>query len=424
MLGEVGHHQRNRRSCTELAVHQIRWTHGGRIRSGGADLLLPSEAIPDVSTRQTFHGRFVRRDWEKHLGVSLTCLGQIGRPITEPSRRSLIIPVVILYDVVGCGEVVADKHARILNRLRGEGLLKVRACIDTSPERAARMAKLLGAKPATSVTEAGAAGADAALIAAPPEYHADLAIHYLAEGRNVLIEKPFAPTLRDAAKLLDSAKRGGGRVLIGHQRRLYPAVRVARAVVRSGILGPIHSAEARDGGRWDWRAASSYVVTSPSGGVLFDTGSHVLDVLFYLLDFDDPDAAPAVDVKSIARDRKSEPSHDLSARFLLSRDGLELAVNFRVSRTEAVPQDIVLNGKYAALVVSGAFAQHPTVIAGGRAFRIDWPLSGPRPADLTGCYRLEHEAVADPALHPEVSASLDGSRFATLTGLLDTLANK
>lgn len=332
--------------------------------------------------------------------------------------------LVLLYDVVGCGEVVADKHARILNRLQGEGLLKVRACIDTSPERAARMARLLDAKPATSVVEADPSGAGAALIAAPPEFHAELALPYLAAGRNVLIEKPFAPTLVDAAKLLDSAKSGGGRILIGHQRRLYPGVRVAREVVRSGIIGPIRSAEARDGGRWDWRAASPYVVTSPSGGVLFDTGSHVLDTLIYLLDFDDPDAAPAVNVESVTRDRDCEPSHDLRADFVLSRGGLELGVHFRVSRTEAVPQDIVLHGDNGKLIVSGAFAQQPTVIAAGRAFRIDLPLSGPRPADLTGCYRLEHEAVVDPDSCPDVSAVLEGSRFATLTGLLDTLANK
>jgi predicted dehydrogenase len=200
-------------------------------------------------------------------------------------------------------------------------------------------------------------------------------------------------------------------------------MRVAREVVRSGVLGDIRGAEARDGFRWDWRAASSYAVTSPSGGVLLDSGSHVLDTLLFLLDLDDPDAAPAMTVESVARDRDAEPSHDFRARFLLRHRGNELPVAFRVSRTEAIPQDIVLHGEHGSLIVSGAFAQQPTVIAGNRATSLDLPLGGSRPADENGCFRLQHEAVANPDDCPDVSALLEGSRFVTLTHLLDTLAS-
>jgi predicted dehydrogenase len=329
---------------------------------------------------------------------------------------------VLRYDVVGCGQVVELFHAPVLNRLQNEGILTIRACIDTSPDRAARMAKRLKAMPATSVTEAGVSGADAALIAAPPEFHADLALPYLLAGRSAFIEKPFAPTLADVVKLLDAARAGNARVHVGHKKRLYPAMRVAREVVRSGLLGEIHGAEARDGFRWDWRAASPYAVTSPSGGVLLDSGAHVLDALLFLLDLDDPDAAPVMTVQSVARDRDTEPSHDFRARFLLRHRGTELPVEFRVSRTEAIPQDIALHGEHGSLIVDGVFSQQPTVIAGNRATSLDLPLGGSRPADENGCFRLQHEAFAKPDEYPDVSALLEGSRFVTLTHLLDTLA--
>lgn len=340
----------------------------------------------------------------------------------ELGQPSAYRVAVLRYDVVGCGRVVDLFHAPVLNRLRTEGILTIRACIDTSLDNAGRMARRLHAMPARSVAEAGVSGADAALIAAPPEFHADLALPYLLAGRSVLIEKPFAPTLADVLKLLDAARAGNARVLVGHMRRLYPAMRVAREVVRSGVLGDIHGAEARDGFRWNnWRAESPYAATSPSGGVLLDSGSHVLDTLLFLLDLDDPNAAPDMTVESVERDRDTEPSHDFRARFLLRHKGNELPVDFRVSRTEAIPQDTVLHGEHGSLIVSGKFAQQPAIIAGNRATSLDLPLSGSRPADQNGCFRLQHEAVANPSDHPDVSALLEGSRFVTLTHFLDTL---
>ena len=184
----------------------------------------------------------------------------------------------------------------------------------------------------------------------------------------------------------------------------------------------IRAAEAREGSRWEWGAASSYVVRSPLGGVLYDTGSHVLDTLLFLLDLDAPDAAPTVTVESVVRDRDAEPSHDFRARFRLCRGGSELPVDFRVSRTEALPRSVVLHGEHGSLVVGGGFAQQPTAIAGKRAMRLDLPLDMPRPADPSGCFRLEHEAVANPSARPDVGALLEGARFVTLARLLDTLA--
>src|SRR5882757_10890297 len=98
--------------------------------------------------------------------------GEAERAGLNGTRQSLGTPAlrglltycvgVLRYDIVGCGEVVAQEHAAVLNRLRTEGLLTVRACIDTSLDRAVRMAKRLHATPAASITEAGVSDADVA----------------------------------------------------------------------------------------------------------------------------------------------------------------------------------------------------------------------------------------------------------------------
>ena len=329
---------------------------------------------------------------------------------------------MLRYDVVGCGAMTSETHAPILNRLRREGLLVVGACIDTSLDRAARLSKRLHATAAATINEAGVLGADVALIATPPEFHAELALPYLSAGRSILVEKPFVLTPGDAEKLLRAAEANNARVLVGHMRRMYPAIQVAREVVCSGLLGRIHAAEAREGSRWSWPARSPYMVRSFCGGVLYDTGSHVLDTLLFLLGLDAAETALTVTIDSVVRDRPAEPSHDFGARFRLHREESEIRVDFRVSRTEALPTSLVLQGERASLVVASTFSQQPTLIAGGRPMRLDLPLGSPRPADFTSCIRLEHEALASPFRRPEVAALLDGSRFVKLTQLLDTLA--
>ncbi len=66
---------------------------------------------------------------------------------------------------------------------------------------------------------------EAVTIAAPTEVHRELGEMAFAAGLNVLMEKPLAPSLRDADALL-AAAGGAGRVLqVGHLQRFHPGVR-------------------------------------------------------------------------------------------------------------------------------------------------------------------------------------------------------
>src|SRR3712207_2719828 len=99
------------------------------------------------------------------------------------------------YDVVGCGEVLFQYHAPVLNKLQRDGTVRVRACYDVSMERARRAAKLLGAPRYGTLPDPNDVGAtDAVFVATPPEHHAGLAELYVARGKHALIEKPFVCT--------------------------------------------------------------------------------------------------------------------------------------------------------------------------------------------------------------------------------------
>ena len=80
---------------------------------------------------------------------------------------------------------------------------------------------------------------DGIVLATPNALHVPQALQCLDAGLAVLLEKPIAPTVADAQRLVRHA--GIGRVLIGHHRAHSPIMAKARAVVASGQLGRLVS---------------------------------------------------------------------------------------------------------------------------------------------------------------------------------------
>ncbi|MCS6780260.1 MAG: Gfo/Idh/MocA family oxidoreductase, partial [Geminicoccaceae bacterium] len=61
--------------------------------------------------------------------------------------------------------------------------------------------------------------ADAALIASPDRLHAEQAIACLERGLHVMVEKPFTPTVAEAARVLARAQELGRQVIVAEQYR-------------------------------------------------------------------------------------------------------------------------------------------------------------------------------------------------------------
>jgi predicted dehydrogenase len=206
-------------------------------------------------------------------------------------------------------------------------------------------------------------------------------------------------------------------------RRLYPSLRIAREFLLAGGVGTIERVEAYEGSRWEWPASSSYVIRSPFGGVLYDTGSHVLDSLLFVLGLDEPGTDARAEVIAARRDRPEEPAHDFRAELVLESAELgPVDVDFRVSRTDALVRAIKVHGTSGTLVISGGFAMHPTLIVGGKSFRIDAFVDGPRPSDVMGCFLLEHRALQAAAADCATPSVLDADRFLLLARLLERMA--
>ena len=77
------------------------------------------------------------------------------------------------------------------------------------------------------------------IIATPNHLHVPIGIACAECGLHLLVEKPIAPELAEADRLLEAATRNKVHILVGHQRRFNARVERAREIVMGGELGTL-----------------------------------------------------------------------------------------------------------------------------------------------------------------------------------------
>ncbi len=86
-----------------------------------------------------------------------------------------------------------------------------------------------------------ATDAEAVLVTTALPGHAPVAIEALEAGMHVLVEKPIAPTIADARRMIDAADAADRTLMVSQNYRFYPAAQTAARLVREGELGPVGS---------------------------------------------------------------------------------------------------------------------------------------------------------------------------------------
>jgi predicted dehydrogenase len=121
--------------------------------------------------------------------------------------------------VIGAGQF-GKNHCRVIHESEHAQLCAV---VDTDAARAAESAALYGAQALPDAREL-AGKVDAAVVAAPTSVHEEIGRMLLAAGIDVLVEKPVAPDLAAAGRLIEAAERHGRILQVGHLERFNPAV--------------------------------------------------------------------------------------------------------------------------------------------------------------------------------------------------------
>ena len=129
-------------------------------------------------------------------------------------------------------------------------------------------------------------GVDVVGICTPPDSHAELAVAALQAGKHVLVEKPLAVTRADAARVLEAAATGTGLATVGLVYRWHRLNRMARDLISAGRIGKVaalHTVATSDSGVALEPAAPWRNDPAAGGGLLYDLGTHHVDLWRFIL---------------------------------------------------------------------------------------------------------------------------------------------
>lgn len=116
---------------------------------------------------------------------------------------------------------------------------------------------------------------EAVIIATPVSTHARLARAALEAGRHVLVEKPLAGSVVDAAELVVCAEERERVLMVGHTFLFSPRVERMAEYLAEGRLGAIHYATS---------SRLNLGLHQRDIGVIWDLAAHDFSILFHLLE--------------------------------------------------------------------------------------------------------------------------------------------
>ena len=173
--------------------------------------------------------------------------------------------------------------------------------LSSEPARAAASAADLGLPPARAYADFAAMaaaeadrddGIEVVAITTPNHLHVPVARAFLAQGIDVICDKPLSTTASDARSLADDVARAGVVFVMTYNNTGHPMVREAREMVRAGVLGEIRLVQMEYAQDWlaqpieqdghkqaTWRLDPA---RSGIGGCISDIGTHAWNLAEYV----------------------------------------------------------------------------------------------------------------------------------------------
>ena len=277
----------------DYPLSYVRWT-AGRNFHAYLDLLAEKKinlqpliqgTFPIQEAKKAFSA--IQEDSPRPLIVLLTY--DLPPEATEGSL-SPVVPVsckpipkkekVVRIAVVGAGGFAKEVHLPNLSRLKN--LYKVYAICSRSPENAKQIAKLYGAKYATTdyASILQDPEVDAILVATRHNLHAKMALQALQAGKPVFLEKPMAVQPNELSPLVEALRKIPIPFLVGFNRRFSHLVVKAKEFF-SHVEGPCII---------QYRVNTGYphahwIYSEEGGGKIIGEACHMLDFFQFFTGF-------------------------------------------------------------------------------------------------------------------------------------------
>lgn len=189
--------------------------------------------------------------------------------------------------IAGCGAITRTRHAP---EYMDNPDAVIKGFYDFNLERSKELATIYGGKAYATFEEMLAdQEVQAVSICTPNFLHAKHTMDALKAGKDVLCEKPMAPTLELAQAMLNVQNETGKKLMLGHNQRLLRTHMKAKKLLEEGAIGKVlyvltnfkHAGPER----WSIDKGTTWFFDKSKAefGVLGDLGSHKIDLVRYLL---------------------------------------------------------------------------------------------------------------------------------------------
>ena len=224
------------------------------------------------------------------IDFAIIGIGNYGAVHLDVARR---VTDAGLARLTAVADIKLSAYPEVVSELRGRGV----ACYQTHREMLDRHPEL------ALVT-----------LPLPIHLHAPLTIECLERGLHVLVEKPPAPTLADAQRMAEAARRTGRLCGVGFQQSTSPLLHAMCEIVAAGKLGAIRELAALSlGKRYDnyyaraaWSGKISLHGAIVRDGTLNNPFAHTAQSLLTVAG-----AAAGVPARSVRMERELYAGHDI-----------------------------------------------------------------------------------------------------------------
>lgn len=188
----------------------------------------------------------------------------------------------VKFAIIGCGNI-GRRHIAVVDAEENAQLV---AIADINKEVILQQSQLYNNVPyyedyKTLLKEVDC---DFVNICTPHFLHYEMTLEAIKHGKNVLVEKPMALSVKDCKAMNEAAEKAGVKLYVVKQNRFNTPVRLLKQVLDAGKLGNIYMVKCdvlwnRYQGYYDespWRGEKAL-----EGGALFTQVSHFIDLLVW-----------------------------------------------------------------------------------------------------------------------------------------------
>lgn len=247
------------------------------------------------------------------------------------------------------------------------------------------------------------------IVNTPSITHFDFARQVIQAGKHLVVEKPFTPTVEEAAALIGLAEKKNVKLSVYQNRRYDSDYRTVKKILDEGLLGDIIDAEIHFDRYTPELSYKAHKETpTPGVGSLYDLGSHIIDQALQL--FGMPLSIFA-EIASCRPGSKVADYFDLKLFYPAHRVALKSSYYVR----EALP-GYIFHGTKGSFIKSKTDVQETDLLAAKIPGTKDW---GIEPENEKGLLHTEKDGKI---IH-EYVRSLKGNYMDYYDGIYDAIRN-